>query len=74
VNEELQAYTLRHASADMKRRGEFMTNALQALTDIHLHSDGYYDYFSDKQGNLEYMYLLAIPFVMIISVTGGSSG
>jgi putative ABC transport system permease protein len=59
VNEELQAYTLRHASADMKRRGEFMTNALQALTDIHLHSDGYYDYFSDKQGNLDYMYMLA---------------
>jgi len=59
VNEELQAYTLRHASADMKRRGEFMTNALQALTDIHLHSAGYYDYFSDKQGNLDYMYLLA---------------
>ncbi len=59
VNEELQAYTLRHASTDMRRRGEFMTNSLQALTDIHLHSDGYYDYFSDKQGNLDYMYLLA---------------
>jgi putative ABC transport system permease protein len=59
VDKELQAYTLRHASADMKRRGEFMTNSLQALTDIHLHSAGYYDYLSDKQGNLDYMYLLA---------------
>jgi putative ABC transport system permease protein len=59
VDQELQAYTMRHASADMKRRGESMTNSLQALTDIHLHSAGYYDYLSDKQGNLDYMYLLA---------------
>jgi putative ABC transport system permease protein len=59
VNEALQAYTLRHASADMKKRGEYMINSLQALTDIHLHSAGYYDYLSGKQGNLDYMYLLA---------------
>ncbi len=59
VNEKLHAYTERHAGPDMKARGEQMVNSLQALGDIHLHSAGYYDYLSDKQGNLSYLYLLA---------------
>jgi len=59
VTDELHAYTSRHAGADMKRRGEVMVNSLQALGDIHLHSSEYYDYLAGKQGNLDYMRLLA---------------
>ena len=58
VTNALHAYTTRHATADMKRRGEFMVNSLQALHAIHLHSDGYQDYLSPKQGHLSYLYLL----------------
>jgi putative ABC transport system permease protein len=59
VTGELHAYTTRHAGADMKRRGEVMVTSLQALGDIHLHSSEYYDYLAGKQGNLDYLYLLA---------------
>jgi putative ABC transport system permease protein len=58
VMDELHAYTRRHATADMQRRGEVMVNSLQALSAIHLHSSNYYDYLSGKQGNLDYLYLL----------------
>ena len=59
VTAELHAYTDRHAAADMKQRGEVMVNSLQALLDIHLHSSGYVDYLSPKQGNLRYLFILA---------------
>jgi len=59
VTNELHAYTARHAAADMKRRAEVMVNSLQALGDIHLHSSEYYDYLAGKQGNLDYLRLLA---------------
>ena len=67
VNEELKAYTIRHASADMKATGDKMTNSLQALTDIHLHSAQYQDYLGWKQGNIQYLYLLgAIALVILL--------
>ena len=67
VNEELKAYTLRHAVADMKATGDKMTNSLQALTDIHLHSTQYQDYLAWKQGNIQYLYLLgAIALVILL--------
>ena len=67
VNAELKAYTLRHAAADMKATGDKMTNSLQALTDIHLHSAQYQDYLAWKQGNIQYLYLLgAIALVILL--------
>jgi putative ABC transport system permease protein len=66
VNDELKAYTIRHAAADMKAAGDRMTNSLQALTDIHLRSSMYQDYLAWKQGNIQYLYLLAaIAFVIL---------
>lgn len=59
VNAEIAAYTLRHAGPDMKATGDHMTNSLQALRDIHLHSFQYQDYLAYKQGNMQYLYLLA---------------
>ena len=67
VKAELKAYTLRHAEADMKATGDKMTNSLQALTDIHLHSAQYQDYLAWKQGNIQYLYLLgAIALVILL--------
>lgn len=59
VNVEIEAYTQRHAGSDMKATGDHMTNSLQALGDIHLHSFQYQDYLAYKQGNIQYLYLLA---------------
>jgi putative ABC transport system permease protein len=66
INDELKAYTLRHAAADMKATGDKMTNSLQALTDIHLYSAQYQDYLAWKQGNIQYLYLLGAIAVIIL--------
>ena len=67
VNEELKAYTLRHAGPDLRATGSKMTNSLQALNDIHLHSAMYEDYLAWKQGNIQYLYLLgAIALVILL--------
>jgi putative ABC transport system permease protein len=67
VNAEIEAYTLRHAGPDMKATGDQMTNSLQALSDIHLHSYMYQDYLAYKQGNIQYLYLLgAIASVILL--------
>jgi len=58
VLSELAAYTQTHAAADMKTSGSHVTNGLQALLDIHLHSSQYQSYMEVKQGNLSYLYLL----------------
>jgi putative ABC transport system permease protein len=66
VINELHAYTVRHAGPDMKATGDQMTNSLQALKDIHLHSFMYQDYLAWKQGNIQYLYLLAAIAVVIL--------
>jgi putative ABC transport system permease protein len=58
VIEELKVYTQRHAAADMKATNDNISNSLQALTDIHLHSSQYQSYMEVKQGNMKYLYLL----------------
>lgn len=58
VVQELKAYTLRHAGADIKATNDHMDNALQALKDIHLNSAQYYSYMEVKQGSSHYLYLL----------------
>jgi len=59
VIRELNAYTQSHAAADMKATNDHMTNNLQALLDIHLHSSEYPSYMEVKQGSLSYLYLLS---------------
>ena len=58
VLQEISAYTERHAGPDKKATGDYMTNSLQALKDIHLNSAQYYSYMEVKQGNIHYLYLL----------------
>jgi putative ABC transport system permease protein len=58
VINELNAYTQRHAGPDLKSTATKLTNSLQALLDIHLHSSEYQSYMEVKQGNLSYLYLL----------------
>ncbi|MDB5139743.1 MAG: hypothetical protein JWR12_1659 [Mucilaginibacter sp.] len=69
VLKELNAYTLRHALADMKAGNDYMTNSLQSLKDIHLHSAEFQDYLAYKQGNINYLYLLA-SIALVILVLG----
>jgi putative ABC transport system permease protein len=69
VNDELKAYTIRHAGVDMKATGNHMVNSLQALHDIHLHSFMYQDYLAWKQGNIQYLYLL-VAIALIILLLG----
>ncbi|MDB4901291.1 MAG: macB 1 [Mucilaginibacter sp.] len=67
VINELKDYTKRHAAADMKSSGDYMTNSLQALNDIHLHSSQFQDYLAWKQGNIQYLYLLcAIALIILL--------
>jgi len=58
VIKELKAYTQRHAATDMKATNDNISNSLQSLTDIHLHSSQYQSYMEVKQGNMKYLYLL----------------
>jgi len=58
VIRELNAYTQRHALTDMRASGDYMTNGLQALLDIHLHSSDYQSQIEGMQGNLKYLYML----------------
>ena len=66
VIKELNAYLQRHGGADMKAYNDHITNSLQALRDIHLHSSGYQDYLAWKQGNINYLYLLASIAIIIL--------
>lgn len=66
VNDELNAYLKRHASADMKAFNDHMVNSLQALKEIHLNSSAYQDYLAYKQGNLKYLFLLGIIALVIL--------
>jgi putative ABC transport system permease protein len=66
VQAELDAYLLRHAGAQMKTYNDYMTTSLQALTDIHLHSQGYVDYLAYKQGDIKYLGLLGIITLCIL--------
>jgi len=66
VLNELNAYTKRHATADMKASGDYMTNSLQALKDIHLYSSGYTSSIEYKQGNIKYLYLLGSIALVIL--------
>ena len=66
VEDKLHAYTIRHCTADMKRTNDWMVNSLQPLEAIHLHSSGYNDYMSPRQGNLSYLYLLLSIAVSIL--------
>ncbi|TWI98696.1 putative ABC transport system permease protein [Mucilaginibacter frigoritolerans] len=54
VIKELNAYLQRHAGAQMKTYGDYMTNSLQPLSDIHLRSGEYQSYIEYKQGNIKY--------------------
>jgi putative ABC transport system permease protein len=66
VVKELSAYNQKHALADMKAGNNYMTTSLQALKDIHLHSDGFVDYLAYKQGNIKYLYLLGSIALVIL--------
>lgn len=66
IEDKLHAYTLRHCTADMKRTNNWMVNSLQPLAAIHLHSSGYNDYMSPRQGNLNYLYLLLSIAIAIL--------
>jgi len=64
---ELTAYTQRHAGQQMKTYNDYLTTSLQALTDIHLHSQGYVDYLAYKQGDIKYLQVLAtIAFFVLV--------
>jgi len=65
---EITAYTQRHAGQQMKTYNDHLTTSLQALTDIHLHSQGYVDYLAYKQGDIKYLQVLAIIafFVLVL--------
>jgi len=65
---EITAYTQRHAGQQMKTYNDYLTTSLQALTDIHLHSQGYVDYMAYKQGDIKYLQVLAIiaSFVLLL--------
>ncbi|MBS1532217.1 MAG: ABC transporter permease [Bacteroidetes bacterium] len=64
---ELNAYLQRHAGDELKSHSDHITNSLQALNDIHLHSSDYQDYLAYKQGNIKYLYVLAsIAFVILL--------
>ena len=64
----LNAYTTRHALADMKASGNFMTNALQPLLNIHLHSAAYQSFLEAQQGNIKYLYVLVsiAAFILLL--------
>ena len=66
VTDELNAYLLRHAGAQMKTYNDHITNSLQSLLDIHLYSAGFQDYLAWKQGNIKYLYLLATIALIIL--------
>lgn len=66
IVDKLHAYTLRHCTADMKVTNDWMVNSLQPLLDIHLHSSGYYDYMSPRQGDLSYLYILLSIAIAIL--------
>ncbi|WP_428327405.1 ABC transporter permease [Mucilaginibacter sp.] len=66
VIKKLNSYLIKHARADMKASNDYMTNSLQALSDIHLHSGAYQDYLGYKQGNIKYLYLLASIALVIL--------
>lgn len=63
---KLNAYLKRHAGAEMKEHNDFITNGLQALNDIHLHSEEYQDYLAYKQANIKYLYLLGSIALIIL--------
>jgi putative ABC transport system permease protein len=63
---KLNVYLNRHALAEMKEHSDHITNSLQALHDIHLHSSEFQDYLAYKQGNLKYLYLLGSIALVIL--------
>ncbi|MES2110114.1 MAG: ABC transporter permease [Bacteroidota bacterium] len=65
---KLNAYLARHAGAEMKEHNDVITNGLQALNDIHLHSEEFQDYLAYKQGNIKYMYLLSCIALIILAL------
>jgi len=66
---ELNAYLQRHAGAQMKTYNDYMSNSVQPLLDIHLHSSAFQDYLAWKQGNIKYLYLL-VAIALIILLLG----
>jgi putative ABC transport system permease protein len=67
VIKELNDYLHRHGGAEMKEHSDRITNSLQALKDIHLHSSDYQDYLAYKQGNIKYIFLLAsVAFLILL--------
>ncbi|WP_295794506.1 ABC transporter permease [Mucilaginibacter sp.] len=63
---KLNAYLKRHAGAEMKAHNDYITNGLQSLNDIHLHSGEFQDYLAYKQGNIKYLYLLGSIALIIL--------
>ena len=66
VLSEITAYTNRHAAAQMKAYNDYLTTSLQALKDIHLHSQDFQDYLAYKQGDIKYLYLLGTIALFIL--------
>src|ERR1700710_1617033 len=50
----------------MKAHNDYITNGVQSLNDIHLHSGEFQDYLAYKQGNLKYLYLLGSIALVIL--------
>jgi len=68
LTKKLNAYLERHAGAEMREHSDKITNSLQALNDIHLHSSQFQDYLAYKQGNIKYLYLLASIALVILAL------
>ena len=66
VLSEITAYTNRHAAVQMKAYNDYLTTSLQALKDIHLHSQDFQDYLAYKQGDVKYLYLLGTIALFIL--------
>ena len=64
----LNAYLIRHAGAQMKAYNDYITNDVQPLLDIHLHSPDFQDYLAYKQGDIKYLYLLASIALVILAL------
>lgn len=68
VLSEITAYTNRHAGAQMKAYNDYLTTSLQALKDVHLHSQAFQDYLAYKQGDIKYLYLLGTIALFILAL------
>lgn len=68
LTRNLNAYLKLHGGSEMKAANSYLTNGLQSLDRIHLYSTGYQSYMEVKQGNINYLYLLASVALAILAL------